>query len=123
VVVIRSEPPAEPLLLPLLEEVEPLLLPDEDELLLELELELELELATVSLSLPLPPPQAATARHEIAASRLSSSVERRMGSVLVQRASRRKDRYSLNDFCRKMSRSRDGTFKNGRPEAAARGLR
>ena len=38
-------------------------------------LELELELSTEPLSLLLPLLQAATARHEIAASRLSSRVE------------------------------------------------
>lgn len=139
-VVILNDPPPEPLLplLPLLEDVaplleeellrppledvDPLLLPDEDELLLlvapeddelplledELVLELELELAMTSLLLPPPPPQAATVRHEIAPSRLSSSVEWCMGSVLIQRATRRRHRYSPNNLCGKMSRSRDG---------------
>jgi hypothetical protein len=137
VVVIRSDPPPEPLLLlllddellrPPLEDVDPLL-PDEDEPLLlvapedeelppledelfplelELVLELELELELVMASLPPPPPQAATVRHEMATSRLSSSVEWRIGSVLILSATRRSDGYSLNGVCGKMSRSRDG---------------
>jgi hypothetical protein len=118
VVVIRSDPPPEPLLplLPLLDEellrppledVDPLLLPDEDEPLLLaapedeelppledelLPLELEFELVTTSLPLPPPPPQAATVRHAMATSRLSSSVEWRMGSVLI--------RSTTHDACR-----------------------
>jgi hypothetical protein len=120
VVVILNEPPPEPLL-PLLEDVEllpedellrppledvdPLLLPDEDELLLvapeddeptpldelpplELELEVELVLVMASLLPPLPPLQAATVRQQIAAISLSSTVEWRMRSVLIQRATR-----------------------------------
>jgi hypothetical protein len=132
-VVIRSDPPPEPMLplLPLLEEellrppledVDPLLLPDEDEPLLVapedeelapledelLPLELELALVIASLPLPPPPPQAAAVRHEMATSRLSSSVEWRMGSVLIRSATRRSDGYSLNRVRGKMSRSRDG---------------
>jgi hypothetical protein len=119
----------EELLRPPLEEVDPLL-PDEDELLLvapeddelppledellplelELEVEPELELVMASLLLLLPPLQAAKVRHEIAASKLSSSVEKRMGSVLIQRATRRRDRYSLNKSSGKMSLWRDGIF-------------
>jgi hypothetical protein len=123
----------EELLRPPLEDVELLLLPDEDEplllaapedeelppledelLLLELELELEfeLELAVALLPLPLPPPpQAATVRQEMTISRLSSSVEWRMGSVLIRSAMRWSDGYSLNRVCGEMSRSRDGIFR------------
>jgi hypothetical protein len=92
------EPPLEPLPLPLLDDELLLPAPDDDELLLELleedelppledeplplelELEPELELAVVteSPSLLLPLPQAATARHEIATSKVSGSVGWRM---------------------------------------------
>jgi hypothetical protein len=91
VVIVSAVPEPAPELLPLLDdELLPELL-EEDELPLledaplppELELELELELVTELLSLLLPPPQAATARHEIAASKLSGSVEWRMKSVLT----------------------------------------
>jgi hypothetical protein len=126
VVVILNEPVPEPLLLaapdddeplpledellPLeLEEVDPLLLeaPEDDELL---PLELELELFTTSLLLLPPELHAATVRHEMAASRLSSSVEWLKESVLTQAAMCRKDRYSLNIARGNMSRSRDGGF-------------
>ena len=93
------------LLLALLEEDElPLL---EDELL---ELELELELVSGLLLLPSFWPQAATTRHEIAASRLSGSVDWRMRSVRIRGAMCRHDTYSVKMACRKMSRSPDWVF-------------
>jgi hypothetical protein len=109
-VVIVNEPAPE---LPLLDEAP--LLPLEDELLpLELEDELELELE-LELVAALPPllsswPHAATARYEIAASRLSSSVEWRMRSVRIRRATSGHHTYSAKMTRKKMSRSRDGVF-------------
>jgi hypothetical protein len=79
VVIISAVPEPAPELLPeLLEEDELPLLEDEP-----LPLELKLELVTESPSPLLPLPQAATARHAIAASKLSGSVEWRMKSVLT----------------------------------------
>jgi hypothetical protein len=123
VVVILNEPPPEPLPpLVLPEDEEPLLLPDDDELLLllpedeeplaledeplppELELELELELIMAPLLLPPPPLHAATVKPKIAVSSLSGSVEWRMGSVLIQSATRRNNPYSRNSVRGKMSR-------------------
>jgi len=107
-----DEPPlleAELLLAPLEDE----LLPLEDELLLELEDELELELELVAAPLPAllsSWPHAAMARHEIAASTLSSSVEWRMRSVRFRRATSGHDSYSAKMTRKKMSRSRDGVF-------------
>jgi hypothetical protein len=87
VVIVSAVPEPTPELLPLLDdELLPELLEDDELPLLEdepLPLELELELVTELLSLLLPLPQAATARHEMAASKLSGSVEWRMKSVLT----------------------------------------
>lgn len=88
--------------------------PEDDELpprKLELQLKLELEPLTISLLLLLPAPQAATARHEIAANRLSARVEWLEQSVLIQAAMCSKHCYSVNIARAKMSRSRDGAFQ------------
>jgi hypothetical protein len=85
----------EELLLAPLEDDEPPELEDELPLLLLLLLLLELELVTGSLLLLWSLLQAATVRHEIAASKLRRSVEWRMGSVLIQRVTFRNDSYSV----------------------------
>jgi hypothetical protein len=82
----------EELLLAPLEDDEPPELEDELPLLLLL---LELELVTGSLLLLWSLLQAATVRHEIAASKLRRSVEWCMGSVLIQRVTFRNDSYSV----------------------------
>jgi len=83
VVIVSAVPEPTPELLPLLDDELLLELLEDDELPLLDDEPLPLELVTELLSLLLPLPQAATARHKMAASKLSGSVEWRMKSVLT----------------------------------------